>query len=180
MTRRRIEVLLALGLCIGLALAGFAALKNGMRSVEVHTVLGVLDGSGVSAVDMVRDHTFQVLPHTGLPFRAHVTPFCSALVAVLALAAITIFILRGPLWKRLVAFTTAAVVIVACNVLRIAASLWVGVHWGVRSLVLFHDWVGTIFGLGYTMGGFFLMLFLLLPSAKDRKLVRAARVSDVL
>jgi len=39
--------------------------------------------------------------------------------------------------------------------------------------------VGTFFALAYTMAGFFLMLYLLLPSA-TAKVPRAARVSDVL
>ena len=31
--------------------------------------------------------------------------------------------------------------------------------------MLFHDWIGTFFALIYTMAGFFLMLYLLLPTA---------------
>ena len=38
--------------------------------------------------------------------------------------------------------------------------------------MLFHDWVGTLFALTYTLVGFFLMLYLILPSA-------TARASDV-
>lgn len=178
MSRRRFEVLAALALCLGLALAGFRLLNVPMRNLEVAVVLAMLgDGHHVSAV---AHHTFQVLPAGSLPFRARVTPYCSALVSVLALGAIAGFVLRGPPWRRIAGFVVAATVIVACNVLRITASLLIGVHIGLSGLVLFHDWVGTFFGIAYTMGGFFLMLYVLLPSASDRKLVRAARVSDVL
>ena len=63
--------------------------------------------------------------------------------------------------------------------LRISGSLWMGYEFGGKALVLFHDWVGTFFALAYTMAGFFLMLYLLLPSA-TAQIPRAARVSDVL
>ena len=36
-----------------------------------------------------------------------------------------------------------------------------------HGLVVFHDWVGTVFGLLYVLGGFTLFLFLLLPSNKQ-------------
>jgi exosortase/archaeosortase family protein len=88
-------------------------------------------------------------------------------------------VLSGPWPRRTVAFVCAAVVVVFCNVLRVAGSLWIGLHVGARGLVLFHDWIGTLFGIAYTMLGFFLMLFLLLPKA-TASIPRAARVSDVL
>jgi carbamoyl-phosphate synthase large subunit len=98
---------------------------------------------------------------------------------VLALAAIALFILRGPAGRRVVGLLLSAGLIFACNVLRISGSVWVGLHLGSPALVLFHDWVGTLFALAYTMTGFFLLLFFLLPSATAR-IPRAARVSDVL
>jgi hypothetical protein len=64
-------------------------------------------------------------------------------------------------------------------VLRVAGSVWIGLEVGAGGLVLFHDWIGTLFGIGYTMLGFFLMLFLMLPKATV-SIPRAARVSDVL
>jgi exosortase/archaeosortase family protein len=178
-TRRRAEVFGAILLCVGLAIAGFDWLNVLVRDGEMRAVSGVV-GLGSHAVTLTAHHTFQVLPSAQQPFRAHMTPFCSSLVSILALGGIGFFILRGALWRRALAFVAAAVFILACNVLRISASLAVGLRYGDRSLVLFHDWVGTMFGLAYTMGGFFFMLWLLLPSAKNTTLRRAARVSDVL
>jgi carbamoyl-phosphate synthase large subunit len=177
MIRRRNEIALALTLCIGLALAGFHWLVGPMRDVEAAAVLALLGGAG--RVSVVTGHTFQVLPSDSPAFRAEITPFCSSLVSVLALGTIAFFVLRGPTLRRISAFLVAGAVVVACNVLRIAASVWFGLHYGGAGLVLFHDWVGTLFGLAYTMGGFFLMLYLLLPSA-TAQIPRAARVSDVL
>jgi exosortase/archaeosortase family protein len=179
MTRRRLWIAASLVSCLGLAVLGFRLLSNPLRTVEQDAVMLLLRlfGARVSIVD---GHRFEVLPATRLPFRAELTPYCSSLVSILALTAIAMFILSGPLWKRVVACAAAAAVIIVGNVVRIAGSLGVGVEMGSSTLVLFHDWVGTLFGLAYTMAGFFFMLWLLLPSAKDEALVRAARVSDVL
>ncbi|MFL6136380.1 MAG: exosortase/archaeosortase family protein [Frankiaceae bacterium] len=178
MMRRRAEVLAAIALCVALAIVGFDLLNVPVRTWEVAVVSAVIGHGGT--VSVVPHHTFQVLPAHHAPFRAHVTPFCSSLVSILALAGIGLFLLRGSLLRRVGAVAAAAALIMAGNVLRIAGSLAVGLGLGDGSLVLFHDWVGTLFGLTYTAAGFFFMLWLLLPSAKDTSLVRAARVSDVL
>ncbi len=177
MNRRRIIVGTALLAAVALAFGGFYLFSTPLRDVEARIVLAVIRPAG--RVSVVGDHYFQVLPQTHAAFRAQLTPFCSSLVPVLALTAIALFILHGRLFRRVWALALAIAVIVACNVVRIAASLWVGLEVGARGLVLFHDWVGTLFGIAYTMVGFFLMLFLLLPKA-TANIARAARVSDVL
>jgi carbamoyl-phosphate synthase large subunit len=177
MTRRRLIIGLSLAGAIAVAFGGFFGLSNPLRDVEQQLVLMLL--SAGARVRMYGDHYFQVLPRSHGAFRAQLTPFCSSLVPVLALAAIAAFILSGPPLRRTFAFACAAAVVMFCNVLRVAASVWVGLEVGARGLVLFHDWVGTLFGIGYTMLGFFLMLFLLLPRA-TASIPRAARVSDVL
>jgi exosortase/archaeosortase family protein len=177
MTARRLRVGVALGLSLVIAFAGFALLTGAMRDVEGELVLGLLGRD--ARISVVGDHVFQVLPADQDAFRASLTPYCSALIPVLALAAISLCVLRGSPVRRVVAFVVAGAVVVLGNVLRIAGSLWVGREAGPGSLVLFHDWVGTLFALLYTLVGFFLMLYLILPSATAR-IPRAARVSDVL
>jgi exosortase/archaeosortase family protein len=176
-SRRRAIVAIALAAAIALAFGGFFGLSNPLRDVEQSLVLRVV-GAGVR-VQMYGDHYFEVLPPHSRAFRAQLTPFCSSLVPVLALGAIALFVLTGPWRRRLTAFGCAAAVVVACNVLRIAGSVWIGLEVGARGLVLFHDWIGTLFGIAYTMVGFFLMLFMMLPKA-TATIPRAARVSDVL
>ena len=67
------------------------------------------------------------------------------------------------------------------NVLRIAGSIGIGLLYGSRSLVLFHDWIGSLFAFGYTLGGFLLMVYLLLPperpAAGHPTLRRASRAA---
>jgi exosortase/archaeosortase family protein len=176
-TARRLWVGLALAMSVLISFAGFAVLNQPLRDLEANLVLGLLGGP--ARVSVVGDHVFQVLPADKGAFRAALTPYCSALVPLLALAAIAVCVLRGAVSRRILGFLAAAALVLVGNALRIAGSLWVGMHAGPSGLVLFHDWVGTFFGLTYTLVGFFLMLYVLLPSATSR-VPRAARVSDVL
>jgi exosortase/archaeosortase family protein len=177
-TRRRLQVILALVASIAVALLGFRFLSSPMRTLEETAVLRVFVVLR-SKTTVVGDHNFQVLSPGHFPFRAVLTPYCSSLVSILALAAIAIFILRGPILRRLSAFIVAGLFVLCCNVIRIGGSLWAGLKYGPEGLVLFHDWLGTMFGLLYTLFGFLLMLYLMLPSA-DADIARAARTSDVL
>ena len=176
MNRRRANVALSLMLGLVVAYAGFYLLSGPVRRLEVHGVIALL---GWHRVSVVQGDTFQVLASHGLPFRAEVTPYCSSLIALLALAVICLFVLHGPVLRRVGALLLSASVILLGNILRITASIWMGDRFGVHWLVLFHDWVGTLFALAYTMAGFFLMVWVLLPSATAR-IARAARVSDTL
>lgn len=171
-------MLLALALSLGFALGGFRLLSGPLRTVEEHAVLGIFSGLQ-DRVSVVPGHLFQVLPADQEPFRAALTPFCSSLVAILALGAIALCVLRGSILRRSTSFLVAATFVLACNVLRIALSLWGGLEFGPDGLLLLHDWVGTVFGLAYTLCGFLLMLYLMLPSA-TAQIPRAARASDVL
>jgi exosortase/archaeosortase family protein len=165
-TRIQARALWALILCVSVTVVGFLLLNGPVRTAEIALVLRVLrfDASQLSAVP---GHAIQALPRTGLAFRVQVTPYCSSLIAVLALGGIAAFILHGPLGRRMVAFAAAAALVVACNVVRIAASIWVGLRWGAGDLVLFHNWVGTLFALAYTLIGFLFMLYLMLPKEQE-------------
>lgn len=58
----------------------------------------------------------------------------------------------------------AVAAVVGGNFLRICSSVVVGLYAGRPSLVLFHDWVGSVIGFAFTLGGFVLMLWILLPA----------------
>ncbi len=178
MNARRLSVVTALVLSLVVAVGGFHLFNGAARQIEESLVMGFLAPMGARAT-VLPGHVFQLLPPDQLAFRARLTPYCSSIIPVLALATIGFFVLSGSLVRRLVSVLTATALILVCNVLRIAGSLWMGYEYGGTALVLFHDWVGTFFALAYTMAGFFLMLYLLLPSA-TAKIPRAARVSDVL
>jgi exosortase/archaeosortase family protein len=178
MNRRRFVVFSSLAMALLVAVGGFDLLNGPARRLEAWLVMATLRPVG-SRASVVNENFFQLLPPNQVAFRAQLTPYCSSLIPILALATIGFFILHGSWRRRVVAVAAAAALVLACNVLRISGSLWMGYEFGGNALVLFHDWIGTFFALIYTMAGFFLMLYLLLPTA-SAQIPRAARVSDVL
>lgn len=178
MTRRRFVVFSALAMALLVAVGGFQLLNGPARRLEAMLIMAVLRPAG-SRASVVNDTYFQLLPPDQAAFRAQLTPYCSSIVPILALATIGFFILHGSWPRRVLSVGAAAALVLACNVARISGSLWMGYEYGGNALVLFHDWIGTFFALVYTMAGFFLMLYLLLPTA-TAQIPRAARVSDVL
>jgi carbamoyl-phosphate synthase large subunit len=162
MTRIRWRAAIAIVLCFAFVLVGFRLLNGPMRTLEISAVL-LLVRAGAGQLTVLGGHMIQVLPQNHDGFRVLVTPFCSSIVPILALAGLSMFILGGPPARRLGAMAASAAAVVACNILRMAVSVMIGLHAGPSAMVLFHDWVGTLFALAYTVGGFLFMLFLLLP-----------------
>ena len=166
-------VVLRLGLTFTTVWVGFLLLVNPWRRARSHAASPACC-TRVGA-DRVRDgygNQILVVPWTQRPFLATISPSCSAIAAVLAFGAIAAFLVKGAAHRRLLAFLGASVFIVACNVLRIAASILVGIETGSRGLVVFHDWVGTLLGLIALLGGFVIFVFIQLPST--RKLLEEA------
>ncbi len=178
MTRRRILVFSSLGLSLLVAIGGFQLLNGPARKLESALVMVFMSPFGDRA-SVVNETYFQLLPPGQEAFRAQLTPYCSSIIPVLALICIGFFILHGPWSRRVISVGAAVGLVLLCNVVRISVALWAGYEMGGGALVLFHDWIGTFFALVYTLAGFFLMLYLLLPSA-TAPIPRAARVSDVL
>jgi exosortase/archaeosortase family protein len=176
--RRRFVVAAALAMALLVAVGGFMLLSGPARQLEAVLVMAAL-APVRSHASVVNDTYFQLLPPGQVAFRAQLTPYCSSLIPILALVSIGFFILRATWLRRLLAVGAAAGLVLLCNVVRISTSLWMGYEFGGNALVLFHDWIGTFFALAYTMAGFFLMLYLMLPAA-TATIPRAARLSDVL
>jgi exosortase/archaeosortase family protein len=178
MNRRRAVVFSSLAMALFVAVAGFQLLNGPARKLEAVLIMAALRPAG-SRASVVDQTYFQLLPPGQVAFRAQLTPYCSSIVPILALVTIGFFILHGTVLRRVLSVGAAAALVLLCNVARISGSLWMGYEFGGNALVLFHDWLGTFFALVYTMAGFFLMLYLLLPTA-TAQIPRAARVSDVL
>ena len=96
------------------------------------------------------------------------------LASVLAISCLAFLARTYPLRRRVVAVSAAIASVVLGNVVRIAGSIGVGLISGRSSLVLFHDWVGSIFGLAYTLFGYLIMLYILLPPESARPARRVA------
>jgi exosortase/archaeosortase family protein len=152
----------AVGIAVALVVGGALLGREAARRFEADLTVHLLQALG-GRVDSLTDHSILVVPDGGAPFRVIVTASCSALAPVLALFALTLVAGRGAPPRRLLAATVAAGVVVAGNLVRIAASVGIGLWTGRSSLVLFHDVVGSVFGVGYTVFGYLLVVGLLLP-----------------
>ncbi|HEV2993951.1 MAG TPA: exosortase/archaeosortase family protein [Acidimicrobiia bacterium] len=170
MNRRMLTVLLRLALAFGATFGLFWLLVDPARDVEATAVSTVFRSLGFERASQSFGHQILVLPPHSAPFLATISTSCSALAAVLGFAAITVFVVGGSVARRLLAFLAAGTLVVACNFVRIGLSTYVGMRSGAQSLTVFHDWVGTAFGLLYVLGGFTLYLWVLLPS--NRVLLR--------
>jgi carbamoyl-phosphate synthase large subunit len=151
---------------------GFTLLHGWAQRIEAGTAVLLLRAGGADGVWQA-GHAIQVVPAAHAPFRAVVTPSCSATASVLALGCLGAVYPRHLRRRRRVAVAAAIATVAGGNVLRIAASVAVGLIAGRGSLVLFHDWVGSAFAFAYVLGGYLLMLYLLLPR-DPREELRAA------
>jgi carbamoyl-phosphate synthase large subunit len=168
-------VLIRVGWRLAVIMGCFLALMEPVRMAEASAAAGLLGLLGVKDVAVQLGTSIQVVPPAHAPFRAVVTPSCSCLSGLLALGFVAGFLPRRPGKRRLPAVFVAMAAVVTGNVLRIAGSLAVGLVAGRASLVLFHDWVGSVFTFVYTLGGYLLMLYLLLPARTKR----SASVQDL-
>lgn len=142
---------------------GFMLIQEPMRHWETLASAGLLHQFGASRAHVVLPTSIQVFPANGDAFRAVVTPSCSSAASILALTLLSTLVPRHCRRRVAPALVAAAIVIAVGNVARIAGSIAVGFVAGRSSLVLFHDWVGSVFTFVYTLAGFVLMLYLLLP-----------------
>ncbi len=149
-------------------LAGFALLHPRMRAFETssaHVLLRLVGGEGHSYVS--QKTSIIVIPYHDTPFRAVITPSCSSLASAITIICLSTLAPTVSRLRRTAATAAAVGAIVVGNVLRIAASTIIGLWAGRASLVLFHDWVGGVMTFAYTLGGFVLLLYLLLPDRRS-------------
>jgi exosortase/archaeosortase family protein len=165
--RHVVSVIVRLTLTFAVPIAVFELLLDPWRDTEASTVAGIMGNLGLGGASQAFGHQILVLPASAAPFLATISPSCSALAAILAFASISLFLVRGDPLRRLGAFAAASALVIACNLLRIGLSVYVGLKTDVDGLTLFHDWVGTAFGLLYVLGGFTVYLWVLLPSNRQ-------------
>jgi exosortase/archaeosortase family protein len=168
MNRHVAHVFIRLTCTIVVAVGGFFLLQKPWRHAEVRSVARVLATIRMNGASHVYGTSVLVAPPHAAPFLAVVTPSCSSLGALLAFATIAVFLVSGPLTRRLVAAAAAGVLVVTVNIVRIVLSLGVGVHYGSHAMIVVHDWIGTLLGLFAVLAGFTVFLYLLLPNGKER------------
>ena len=176
MSSHTLRVVVRLVLTFAMPVAVFLVLLDPWREAEASTVSNVMQTFGVGGISDASGYRILVLPSSSTPFLATISPSCSALAAILAFGSISLFLVRGEPGRRFAAFLAASTLVMACNFLRIGLSIWVGVQTDVHGLTVFHDWVGTAFGLLYVLGGFTVYLWMLLPS--NRQLLAEYRTAQ--
>lgn len=167
MNRHGINVLIRLTLTFGVTVVAFIVLLDPWRDVEASVIADGFGRLGVTGASQAFGYHILVIPEHASPFLATISPSCSALAALLAFASISLFLVTRDPARRLCAFAAASTLVLVCNFLRIGMSIWIGLRTDAGGLAIFHDWVGTFFGLLYVLGGFTLYLWILLPSNKQ-------------
>jgi exosortase/archaeosortase family protein len=156
---------------VGGSIAGFALCETWYRGIEAKASVAVVrffEGPRAAAVTSART-SIAVVPHHGVSFVAVITPSCSATASILAIACLASLSPRYGRLRRVAATVVALLAVAVGNIARISTSVIAGVHAGISSLVLFHDWVGGVMTFVYTLGGYVLMLFILLPNTRKRR-----------
>ncbi|GAC1373263.1 MAG: hypothetical protein NVSMB32_16880 [Actinomycetota bacterium] len=165
--RSATKVLLVLIVVIG----GFVVLQGPTRDLEAAGVAWVLRPVSAGRPPVAVGPVIVAFPSHGLAFSALVTPACSVLASVLALGCLAGLTFRGPERSRLTAFVAALTAVVLGNLVRMAGSIWIGTVGGRAALVMFHDWIGAVFTFAYTLLGYVLMLYLMLPARESGRVL---------
>jgi exosortase/archaeosortase family protein len=171
-TLRHSPVRSALRIAALTALVGavFVVLQTPFRHWEALAVADTVSAVGFHGIVAVESSQILLSPRgSGALFWVDITPSCSSLGPALALALIAAVMSAGsPVSDRVLAGIVGVASILIGNLLRIGSSVIVGLLEGRVSLVLFHDWVGSTFGFAYTLGGFVLILAVLLHRRRRR------------
>jgi exosortase/archaeosortase family protein len=147
----------------GGAAVGFVLFQAPMRHFETRSALWLLHHLGGHAAIGIASTVVLIIPRHHAAFDVLITPACSSLASLVAICALAPFTPRQPLARRVLAVAVAVGLIAIGNVLRITGAIAAGLVAGRTSLILLHDWVGSMFTFVYTMGGYILMLSILLP-----------------
>ena len=176
--RRRHSVFAELVGVTALYLALFFLLINDMRRGETASIAWLFARFGSHEVTAATNDALLVVGHGHRPILAYISPSCSSLMGILALGALAFTVLRSRRAHTLGAYLCAASLLFMANIARMAASCLAGIWFGQGALVLFHDWVGTVWNFIATLFGFLLLLYLALPTLERSEQDRTGRHSS--
>jgi exosortase/archaeosortase family protein len=128
------------------------------RGIEAAAAVTVLRVLGVESVTRVGDQIF-ALGGEGHTFTANIGQWCSSMAIVATFAAFAGVVSRASRQRRWRAFRLGATVIIVGNLVRIVATVLVGVRFGPGSIEGFHDSIATWFAVVFVLGGFVLFVF---------------------
>ena len=140
-------------IALGSVWGAFGLLSEWWRMAEAQLVVMTLRLVGIGEPERAGDQIL-VLGGPGMPFSAQVGPWCSSLGVVLVLLAYTTIVAAGDSGRRRRAFIRGAALVVIGNLVRIGATIVVGVTSGPGSIESFHDGLGAGFAVLYVLVGF--------------------------
>ncbi len=142
---------------------GFILVEQPFRVFEAHAVTWVLLALGADGTRVPYGSIIEIYPSGQPSLLASITVSCSSLSSLLAIGCLSLLGPRRMRRRWFGALGVALIVVAIGNVLRIVMSLAAGLFAGRSALLLFHDWVGGAFAFAYTLGGYILFLYLVLP-----------------
>ena len=152
----------------------FAVLQVPFRHLEVLAATGLCHLFGFTGIRDPIESYMLIQPSGHAPFWVDIAPTCSSLASILSFVGLATFV--SPRARRSTsslrfwsAVAAASALLFVGNLLRIVLSMLVGLVAGRISLVLFHDWVGSVFGFASLLAGWILLLWLILPATPDRR-----------
>ena len=155
--RRRRRVWWEIGGAVLGCYVGFRLMIDPTRHLEMKLSEVILRALGEQRVSTVLDDSYLVFVPDGPPIVANLTPACSALGTILALSALAFLAMRQRP-QAAVGLSAATLWAIGANQVRLVLSLLAGVHFGMRSLVLFHDWVGAALNFCFVLIGLLIMV----------------------
>ncbi|MEX5719432.1 exosortase/archaeosortase family protein [Geodermatophilus maliterrae] len=165
--RRLLPVALDLVLTAAICLLGFRYLARPLQVLEAAALARVLEWIAPERASGVVPTHVLLFRDDGEIIDAVVTLSCSSVLSVLGLVALTAVVLRSRGLHAVAGLLVAVAALLVLNHGRLLVSALAGLWWGEGALVGFHDWVGTLWNLVATLGGFLLMVWIALP-ALDR------------
>ena len=162
--RRRFAVLVELLVAVAICLLGYRYGATWFKEHEATWTVEILRLLGENRVsDAIPGHIL-MFRSGGEVLDGEVTTSCSSILTVIGLVALTVAVLRKRRFHAVYGLAVGLVAVVVANDLRLIASTLAGLHWGKPAMILFHDWVGTIWTLGFTLIGFLIMVWVTLPT----------------
>lgn len=130
-----------------LAYAAFVDRSRVLEAGVVGDLLETATGGRVNA-DFASHGILYVDPHgSGDHFAARITRSCSVLTPIALVAWVAICASRGRLARRLIGLGVAVSVLVVVDLLRVSLVILTGSRFGGDTMVVTHDWLGTLLTL---------------------------------
>lgn len=98
-----------------------------------------------------------VNPRHGDAFVARITPTCSVLTAIAVMTWVAVCATRGRTIRRVGGFAGSVAVLIVVDLIRVGGIVMTGSRFGVDSMIIAHDWLGTLFTLASVVLGILIL-----------------------